>query len=434
MIACLWLADDLTLFSRTREGMQRKLKKLWEFCAKLRLKLSTEKTVLMVFDLQKRPYEPLEIGGHSFVEVEQYSFNGFVVNNDFKWQPSVRAHFELQLKKASCIVGKLAAMRKQMGNLPPAQFYNLYKTIVKPDFVYAAEACIPYLHEATLKEMEALQINFARASLGIAGTNSSVLLTLLDLGQMPLPQRLILLTLQFLPYALSLPCNCFIKRTVVESIRHSKDFKSGWFWDLKTCLGESLKEVILPLEDDNPNWEAIQDALWMLSIPGRYKELPTVSLQIELTSRMLASSKFQFYAKNDLISVYQHTANAFARQLYTTLLLEVSRWVARLRLGCHHLRVERGQHRGEDRTQHECWLHHKVEDKWHALMSCTWVTKEREALWEELGRDLTLRDNKKEMFRALVEPRGEMSMSCATFVAKTLRKAWKRDLGNILRG
>ena len=48
-ILLLFYADDCVIFSETPQGLQREIDSLFEYCSKWKLKLNTEKSVIVVF-------------------------------------------------------------------------------------------------------------------------------------------------------------------------------------------------------------------------------------------------------------------------------------------------------------------------------------------------------------------------------------------------
>ena len=56
-IDCLLYADDLVLISNSKEGLQRKLNSLADFCGKWRLTVNIEKTIVMKISKSGRPAE-----------------------------------------------------------------------------------------------------------------------------------------------------------------------------------------------------------------------------------------------------------------------------------------------------------------------------------------------------------------------------------------
>ena len=106
--------------------------------------------------------------------------------------------------------------------------------------------------------------------------------------------------------------------------------------------------------------------------------------------------------------------------------------MARLRLGCHHLRIERDRYNGTAREDRQCWFHWEVEDEYHALMVCHIVEDERQQLWKRLREEeptLVPGDDDRKVFQYLISPPRNMIEFTVTFVAAVLKKAWRRDRG-----
>lgn len=143
-------------------------------------------------------------------------------------------HIEYALSKASAMTTKLLSLWEL--NLPPSPFYNFFRAIVEPDFIYSIESCLPYLTKTSVDKIDAMQLWYARISLGVTSTTPA-LLTLLELGQIHLSERFIVLILKFLVYALAFPSKRFIKIAVIRFIHSHEMCQQGWYTELLRLMG-----------------------------------------------------------------------------------------------------------------------------------------------------------------------------------------------------
>ena len=128
--------------------------------------------------------------------------------------------------------------------------------------------------------------------------------------------------------------------------------------------------------------DTLMDTPWFLSIPNRYSELLAEHLQAQVRFKIVILSRNQLLNHPALLPEYESHANAYVRQRYKMLPFFQSQWMARLRLGDHHLRVKRDRYRGIPRAERRCWFDAEVDDEY--LIECDIVENYRPALWRAM--------------------------------------------------
>lgn len=419
-LACLLLADDLTFFSLTLDGIQRKLEILFNFARRWGLKVSLSKTVILRFTKNHDP-TPINLtyGGSQICHVREVSFNGFVVNDSYDWKFSSCAHFRDRQMRATQVARSMVSKRMHMGVYAPSLFYGLFRAVAEPHFIYAAEKYLPFLNLSHLKEMDTLQLYFARISLGLP-RNSSRLIPILDLGQVPLSKHMLFLVLKFVSYALTCPSDRPIYLAMVETIKMGS-YSKGWWSNLRRVLGADadILDFITPVDIPDPRDNRIE------FFHQHYQERLIAKLQDQITSEIAQSNKLQ--ALQSVPIDVKQLGNAIQRQPYVTLPLHLANAIARLRTSCHSLKVEVLRYQNVPYENRQCpgETCNSVENEWHAMMDCPVHWVERDQMFAEIRRETRYRANFIDIFKMCIQPPAKHMAIVARFVKLVLTKAYK---------
>lgn len=422
-IPLLLLADDLSFFSLTCDGLQRKCSRLEEFGAMWRLVISTAKTVTMAFgpiDLIEPSYTVM-LQNSAVARVFSYKLNGYMLEcmpNGF-WR--FHAHLDNKLSKARAQCGSLMTLRKHLGSLPPTYYYGLFKAIVEPHFIYAAEVSTGML-KSYEKRMCDVQIRFGRFCLGLP-KNSNRQLILCDLGQFPISWKLRYLKLRFLCYVfMSFEEDRPVRWAVKDSIRLAAERSCGWFYDLVKELGSDafLLHECLFLDADGD--VKVVESL-MKTLVDRYQTILREKFAKEL-SLSLAKPRYDMLRLIPPKISKHHMA--MARALYTTLPIHLSIPMARFRHSSHRLRVETGRWDNLAREDRVCSCENgdEVETEWHAVVMCPLRDDLRAWFMERWVSGAGFSEFA--LFRAVVSPDKKNLWLSSLFVKKLMNRADKR--------
>jgi hypothetical protein len=183
LMRCLLYADDLALPSLTADGLQTLLGRLHDYCQKWKLTVNVPKTKIVIFSSKRLP-PPLH--QHTFM----YDSQRIECVNKFKY---VGVWFNRTGLARDTFTDILSASRQAMytcigrvtrlGPIPPRLKIALFNAYVRPVMLYCTEA-LP-LSKSHLAQLDKLQLQYIRWSLGKLPQSSSRIDTLAETGQLP---------------------------------------------------------------------------------------------------------------------------------------------------------------------------------------------------------------------------------------------------------
>ena len=137
LIKILMFADDMAIFSSTREGLQIGLNNLYSYCTKWGITVNTEKTKIVVFRK-----------GGKLAKEDKWSFNGknIEVVNIFKYlgcflsaQCNFKKHIENAIESARKGLFLLKQYISTNPEILPISQLELFNTMIKPILKYDSE-------------------------------------------------------------------------------------------------------------------------------------------------------------------------------------------------------------------------------------------------------------------------------------------------------
>ncbi|KAI5780743.1 hypothetical protein DFH27DRAFT_641263 [Peziza echinospora] len=280
-----------------------------------------------------------------------------------------------------------------MGLPSPARFVGLYNSLVEPHFSFAVESYFPSAPASTTREIDSLQIRFARCALGLpASTNR--LLVMADLGLIPTSVKLLALTLRFVVYILRSvlgkregPDDRPVFHALMDSYLMWKTTKKGWYADLtkkveRTAAGlmaalhALLESTCASASTATPMSPEVQN------LPGSFVRRYRTKATEELRSFVRNSTKMEFLASAREDVSLELTAYP---KPYTLLPCHLSFPMAKFRFATHSLKIHSGRFSRMERKERRCRFGcNSVEDEMHVLMFCQNFDPEREAWLEEM--------------------------------------------------
>lgn len=351
-ISCLMYADDTVICSETKEGLQRSLNSLRDYCLKWNLTVNDKKTKVMVFHKGRQPRGDFWYGGTKLEIVQEYVYLGivFTCSGSFK---SALTRLAVQARKASFKIIKV--MRKMSVKLA----LDLFDHLVVPILLYGAEVWAPLefrnLNASNFGKIcdrfvgEKVALKFYKAILGV-NRYASTASVRGELGRMPILIRGIGAAFSYLKRSMYLPASSLL----MASFRQSKMNEAGWStcmdvilnrlkWNGKLCrtpFMESLCNLFLV------DWRECLDSEVGVSGVGGNK--------LRTYSQFKAECKFETYLS--IGTFYQ-------RKVF-----------CKIRISNHRLAIEAGRHRRprlpvDDRVC-KCCNGGVVEDERHFIIEC----------------------------------------------------------------
>ena len=90
-VPCLFWADDLLLISKSKQGLQKQIEIVAQYCSDWKLKLNVEKTKTVIFNkagatLKK---EQIQYRGKNIKTVKHFKYLGILLDSNGKFQTAI---------------------------------------------------------------------------------------------------------------------------------------------------------------------------------------------------------------------------------------------------------------------------------------------------------------------------------------------------------
>ena len=349
-LALLLFADDMVLFSDNRFGLQAGLNKLYDYCKDWGLIVNVEKTKCLAFKKngKKSILDKWHFNGEEIETVTSFKYLGFVFSNTGKFSKGID-HVESQGQRA------LFNMYSSVDN-----FDSMYTNMQMSLFNSLVASVLSYSCEiwgfAEAKKVEQVQLKFLKQILKVRKNTPSCIvykecnvyplqlvrlfriisywikIIKLDIND---PRRIIYDTSLILHPNVNLletTSNCWAIN--VKRILYTNGF--GYIWENQHMgIDLSFLQVFKTRLIDN-FWQKNKTEIEALSIHRLYR-----------------------YLDSDDIFYLSTMKNNFIRIALT-----------KLRLGSHHLLVERGRWNNTNFENRKCLICNEIEDEFHFVINC----------------------------------------------------------------
>ena len=191
-IPCLLYADNLVLFSDTKNGLQQKLNILNNYCTEWCIEVNVKKTKVIIFSKTGRLMnDRFNIGTDTLECVKQYKYLGLIIENTGKFNEARKQLFQKGMKASF-------KLYRDMKSADPSikTFLHIFDHCIKPIVLYGCEnwgvfnitqkrKTLPMFDIFKEWEMEKLNLKYCKYILGVTKlcTNIAVLS---ELGRYPL--------------------------------------------------------------------------------------------------------------------------------------------------------------------------------------------------------------------------------------------------------
>ena len=171
-------ADDLTVLSRLKSGLDQLLSCLNDYATKWRIVFYIEKAVILVLGDRSRSATPAVV---YLQETEVWKNLGKVWHSDINGKSSVQN----SVQKGFEAISRMARLDCRSSALNPKNFAQLWKSIALPHMLYGCE--LWYLNKQHIRELEKVQNVFSKTVQSLLpGTSSSAARGLLGLSSIVL--------------------------------------------------------------------------------------------------------------------------------------------------------------------------------------------------------------------------------------------------------
>ena len=140
-INALMYADDLILLSETKEGLQKQIDKLSDYCDKWKLNINLRKTKIMIFNRGNNLIKfGFTVNNVLLENVKSMKYLGFIINaKNCSFSPTL----DHLCVKANRVIYALNSKIK-ISKYPIKLALKLFNTLIKPILLYGSEVWGPY--------------------------------------------------------------------------------------------------------------------------------------------------------------------------------------------------------------------------------------------------------------------------------------------------
>ena len=176
MINALAYADDIVLLSTTKEGLQKAIDTVQEYCTNWKLKINSSKTKTMIFSRGNQKIKAsFRIGETTLENTKEYKYLGITIHKkNCSFNPALKY---LRTKA----VRALYALRSKVdiNKLPIPIATKLFDALIKPILLYASEVWEPFVKnnpdEWDKNEIEKTYTQFLKQLLGVNRSTTTVM-------------------------------------------------------------------------------------------------------------------------------------------------------------------------------------------------------------------------------------------------------------------
>ena len=176
MINALAYADDIVLLSTSKEGLQKALNTIQEYCTQWHLKINSSKTKTMVFSKgNQKINNTFFLNGVELENTKEYKYLGITIHKkNCSFTPTLK---HLRTKAIRAIHALRAKVN--INSLPIWIATKLFNAIIKPILLYASEVWEPFVKNTSEQwdqnEIERTYIQFLKQLLGVNRSATTVM-------------------------------------------------------------------------------------------------------------------------------------------------------------------------------------------------------------------------------------------------------------------
>ena len=401
--SCLKFADDLTLMSTSKEGLQKCLNNLESYCDKWKLKINTKKTKVLIFNRQgslitKHPFlykqKRIEV-------VREYKYLGFV----FACSGSTNAGITNLINQAKKAWFSIQHYLSSSKNKNIDTYLKLFDSLVKPILLYACEAWADSLKidnnikNLLLKnKLEKFQLTVLKQLLTVSRktTNLSILL---ELGRYPITINMQYQAIKYFLRMSYLDKDRLLYKSYEEEIKCYKNKNNSFISYIINILNNIGMSNIWITQLRNPKTDEPKTS-FVAKILTRLKDISTQSIFDQIHDPNSGKLKFLSSLKDTHQPENYLKINFFQNR----------RALTKLRTSTHNLAIETGRWTKTEREQRLCTqcTEHKIEDEKHFLFECPTYSENRKLAFTQIKNKTEIDlmdennriDNLKQLFKS----------------------------------
>ena len=359
-IQCLMYADDIVIFSESKEGLQRCLSKLEKYTEKWKMKLNHKKTKILIFQKYgKMPKVDIAYKNVILEQVKEYKYLGSMVSRTGSFNSNT-AYLKGKGLRARFLVTKTIGY-----DVKPWTGIKIFEKMVEPILLYNCEISQAILPENMdiekfrknmwkhSEDLEKVIYGFLRQTLGIHKKTTKIGI-LAEVGKYPISMRIFI---QIIKYYVRLHTtqSTLLQNALDDAIRTKHKGKNNWLKIVDLLLKTTKLDHISPEE--------------IIEQQGKFvkrftTELHNLHKQYWETERQNNEGKLRFYFQYKRAYKHEEYLQCLGR--------EDRKAVSKLRLSSHNFPIEQMRYQNTEPHERKCQIcpMDEVGDEIHYLTKC----------------------------------------------------------------
>ena len=386
--SALAYADDIVLFSTSKEGLQKALDTVDQYCQDWKLKINHGKTKCMTFTRGTQKEKNIfKIGGIPLENTREYKYLGILLNK--KNCTFTQATNALKIKATRAlyaIKGKI-----NINQLPIKVALKLFDYLVKPILLYASETWEPFLNmdydKWDYQVIEKVHLQFLKQILGVNRSTTNILVRG-ETNRHSLQLDILKRHIRYAKYIREKEEDCIVKQAYNYEI--NREHPISFF----NTIRKHEEELMTAHGQFHPYRYPLEN---ILDITEEKLKIYTREIHDNIWKTKLSAS------------VKGETYRSFKEQPHYEPMLDIldrkhRRIMMKFRMSDHKLMIEEGRHSRpkiprENRFCKICY--NTVEDEQHMLINCK-LYGQRDQWFTEIGEKIpnfnNLNDHQKFIF------------------------------------
>ena len=351
-IFMLLFADDTVLFSKSSDGLQRIIDKLYEFCTSWGIEVNVEKTAIMVFKKgNRKEICNLKYNNESLKNVDEYSYLGVRLKSNCSFSVAQKRLSDSAMKA----LYSLNTLFDHV-SLKTEDKIKLFDSMVVPILCYGCE--IWGFHKAP--DIERVHLKFLKQVLSVKQKTATPAVYG-ELGRFPLLVERKIRLLKYWQKILKNPKSLVYRLCFMKDL--DGNFILKWTQNVKMLLDSiGFSYVFSESEIGNNLFAVLKQRIYDQYIQDWFYTIDN-------------SSKLDTYCCFKNIFEIETYILKIENPLHCSAL-------AKLRCSSHNLAIEDGRYRNIERRQRKCTFCNinVIEDEYHFVLVCPLYRELRKAL------------------------------------------------------
>ena len=326
----LMYADDLIVMSPTKDGLQKSLDALNEFCKKWKLNINHKKTKCMTFSKgSNTKKDNFTIDTKNIANTKVFKYLGITIN--CKNCTFTQTLTDLSIKASKGIYSLFSKIPIKLA--PVKTMLNLFDTCIILILLYGSEVWAPFMNHDWVKwdktQTEKIHIQFLKTLQG-ANRSTTNLLARSELGRHSLQELILIRNINYIKYVEAKDAHSLVKQAANYEMSHIEERNS--FYSLLKKYEHNMLNHNIRTESKSKLRKLIRDefiTLWKTQVSS----FPKTGTYREFKNRV----KFESYLSDIKNRKYRVTCT-------------------KLRLSDHCLMVEKGRHKRPKNPQRTTFL------------------------------------------------------------------------------